>query len=370
MEYDQINESGLAGPEPGSADPLVQKEGTRTPDTGDDESSVSTKADQDVVEEGDEDDEDVVVTWSVALRPRNLYKLVTQEDKLHIHKLLGVAVLTHYIFRLVSLVVRGTMGFEDETQVRLLFWFGLHLLLSWSSFIFHLPPRRNQVKPMIWPELRLHNIVFATRSILDAVLHIVGFGTVAGLRVVLVFVAMVVADVITEYYKKRQLITNTTMRGMPFPKSASKELIDRVNLYYAMSQLFATAGVINISRNWSTDIELAFLTLLAVQVSALLMTLVRKSVLEPAGWHFIYGISLGLSWVLAAVRYTETSSVGLVFIRTVVGMACFYVIRFRWNTNKYLMWACFSLADVFIFQKAYKDYPFLDAPLSFWRTEL
>jgi hypothetical protein len=345
--------------------PIAGGEGLKpapSPVDSGDESSVSTHAENDARgndnHRDEDEDEEEEVTWSVALRPRNMYKLVTTEDRLHIHKLVGVAVLTHYIFRLLSLAFRGTMGFEYETQGRLLFWFGLHLFLSWSSFIFHLPPRRNRVKPMIWPELRLHNIIFATRSILDAVLHIVGLGHVGVLRVALIFITMIAADVVTNHYKKKRLISNTTMRGMPFPKSASKTLIDRVNLYYAMSQLFATSGTLNISRSWRTDVELAFTTLLAVQISALLMTLVRKSVLEPAGWHFIYGISLGLSWVLAGWRYSETSPVWLIFLRTVVGVLCFYVVRFRMDFNKYLLWTCFALVDTLIFAKGYVDFPY------------
>ena len=43
------------------------------------------------------------ITWSVALRPRNLYKLITHEDFFHLHKLVGVIALTHYLFRLGSL---------------------------------------------------------------------------------------------------------------------------------------------------------------------------------------------------------------------------------------------------------------------------
>jgi len=319
------------------------------------ESSISTRTE-------DEDDEEVVISWSVALRPRNLYKLVTHEDRFNIHKLLGVAVLTHFIFRLVSLVVRGTMGFEYESQTRLICWFGLHLLLSWSSFIFHLPARRNQVKPMIWPELRLHNIVFASRSVLDALCHIVGIGHLAFPRVFLAFAAMILADLVSNHYRKLELITNTTMRGMPCPKTASKSFIDRVNLYYGMSQLFATAGVLNISRNWKTDVELAFLTIFGVQISALLMTLVRKSALEPAGFHFFYGVALGFSWLLACWRYSETSSALNVFLRTVVGGYGLYYVRFHLNTNKYLMWTLFAVVDTFVFAKGYLDYPY-DIPI-------
>jgi hypothetical protein len=295
---------------------------------------------------GEEEDE---TTWSIALHPRNLFKLVTSEDGYHIHKLLGVIVLTHYIYRFVSILVTGTMGFEHHPTWKILLFFGLHALLSWSSLIFHLPQRRNRHKPMIWPELRLHNIVFASRSIADAVINTV-FEDVM-IRRALGFsaavITMFVADIITEHYRRLELISkqDSTMRKMPWPKDAPESLITHVNTYYALSQIFATAGVINISRKWTTDVELALTTLFAIQLSALLMTLVRKSILGSYAWHFWYQISLGLSWVLLVYRYSERSPFYFVMLRTGVGCFIAYHLRFRFNTNKYLMWTAFALCD-------------------------
>jgi hypothetical protein len=189
-------------------------------------------------------------------------------------------------------------------------------------------------------------------------IHIIGFGEYCLPRVALAFIAMIAADKVTNHYKKLELITNTTMRGMPMPVSASKTFIDRTNVYYAISQLFATAGVLNISQRWETDVELAFLTLFAIQISALLMTLVRKSILEPAGWHLFYGISLGLSWVLACTRYAETSSVPSVAIRTLFTAIVFYNLRFRLNMNKYFMWTVFTAINVCFLEKGYSNYPY------------
>ena len=296
-------------------------------------------------------------SWSIALRPRNLYKLVTQEDAFHFHKLVGVFVLVHYIYRFVSLLLTGSMGFEKHSKEKLLFFFFMHLVLSWSSFIFHLPPRRNADKPMIWPELRLHNIIFATRSILDAVIHILGLGHIAPLRVAIGFATMIAADLVSNHYRKLELIDSTTMRGMPYPNLASAEHYMKV--YYGISQLFATAGVFCIAKKWTTDVELAFSTLFAIQLSALLMTLVRKSILEPAGWHFFYALSLGISWVLAFLRYSEFAPFSTVFVRMFAKGMVAYVIRFRLDVNKYLLWTAFVLfMNLIVVEVGYDDYPF------------
>ena len=307
---------------------------------------------------GSLNEEEEEITWSIALRPRNLYKLFTKEDKLHIHKLIGVFVLVHYIFRFSSLLLTGTMGFEKDSKKKLVFFFLVHLILSWSSLLFHLPPRRNMNKPMIWPELRLHNIIFATRSILDALMHVLGFGSYKILRIIIAFVTMFAADIVSNYYRRRELINSTTMRGMPFPKSASQAFINRINSYYALSQIFATVGVLNISQTWRADVELAFTTLFAIQISALLMTLVRKSILEPAGWHFIYAISLGLSWILAAYHYSGTSSFTITMTRFLVGGIIAAYLRFYLNGNKYVMWLLFCIVNYNFLEKAYFDYPF------------
>jgi hypothetical protein len=331
----------------------------------DDSGSVSTS--EDVSSNGENaatTAEDEETTWSIALQPKNLYKLVTMEDKNQIHKLLGVVSLVHYIFRFVSLLLTGSMGFEHHSTEKILFFFGIHALLSWSSLIFHLPSRKNRVKPMIWPELRLHNIVFASRSIADAVINTV-FVDVQVRRVLgfaAAVIAMFAADRISDHFRRLELITkqDSTMRSMPWPKDASPSLISNVNTYYALSQLFATAGVINISRKWTTDVELALTTLFAIQLSALLMTLVRKSILGSYAWHFWYQVSLGLSWVLLVYRYSASSPVHFVMMRTAIGCFIAYHLRFRFNANKYWMWTFFALADSLVLDAIrHVDFPAL-----------
>ena len=317
--------------------------------TGDGDNPTNSSLIQEELTSETQDDEEM--TWSIALQPRNLFKLVTMEDRFHLHKLLGVVSLTHYIFRFASIILTGTMGFEYHSTPKILFFFAVHALLSWSSLIFHLPPRKNRVKPMIWPELRLHNIVFATRSIVDAVVNTV-FEDVY-IRRTLCFiaavVAMIAADRVSDHFRKLELITkqDSTMRSMPWPQDASPSFISKVNTYYALSQIFATAGVINSSRKWTTDVELALTTLFAIQLSALLMTLVRKSILGSFAWHFWYQISLGLSWVLLLYRYSERSPLVFVAMRTGIACVVAYFLRFKFNTNKYIMWTCFAIADGF-----------------------
>lgn len=76
----------------------------------------------------------------------NGHKLVTKEDGnfFHIHKILGILSLSHYAYR-VSLLVRfGSMQF-DESYFTLGCIF-LHMLLSGTSFFFHISNVRNPGK--------------------------------------------------------------------------------------------------------------------------------------------------------------------------------------------------------------------------------
>lgn len=305
--------------------------------------------------EAEESEKHEEMSWSFALRPRNLYKLFTHEDPLNLHKLIGVFCLVHYLYRLGALALTGSMRFEKDSQPKLVFLFLVHLLLSWSSFVFPLPQKRNQSKPMIWPELRWHNVVFATRSILDALLHILGLGHYCLARVALAMAAMVAADYVSSFYANQ----STTMRGMPFPASAGKRFVSGVNLFYALSQIYATKGVINITYTWTLDVELAFLTLFAIQVSALLMTLVRKSVMEPAGWHLVYGLSLFLSWVLIYVRYANRVAWGGGINWTIAEAIIFALGRFVFRLNKFVIWGVFSTWYILNLERyAYVDWPF------------
>lgn len=320
----------------------------------------------------DEGEDDYNKSWKITLVARNFFKLKTKEDFNHLHKILGIACFAHYIYRFLSLLLTGSMGFERNPRVVMLGFIALHAALSWSSFIFRIPTRRIKSKPMIWPELRLHNCVFATRSLLDMAIHAMGWGMVgygAG-RPLVAFLAMFAADAVTDHYKRLALLEggDSTMRGMPWPPGARPELISLANAYYAMSQLFATAGVINISRSWRTDVELAFATLFAIQISALLLTLVRKSIMQPFGWHFWYAASLALSWVLATVRYAESAGYASVMARTAVGVPLLYALRFKLDMNKYLLWTLFTLLDGLALRSStartssgygYEDHPFV-----------
>lgn len=254
--------------------------------------------------------------------------LITYQDGKfgHLHKMLGGVALIHYIGRFLEFATFGRIAF-----VRADFMFVVvHFLLSWSSFIFHLPAIRSVHAPMIWPEFRAHSVLFATRSLVAMTMSMWDVST-PWTRYVNVMTTMVLADLATKYYK----ITVTTMRDMPFPDWVSQRTRDRANLYYSVSQVLATSGLL-----FSPSMERAFLILFPIQLAAFLMTLVRKKIIGPLSWHAVYAASLGLNYAHGGLA---RDSLPPVFY---LGTLLFCLLRFRYRWNKYLLWGVIGLTQI------------------------
>lgn len=146
----------------------------------------------------------------------------------------------------------------------------MHFALSISSMIFKIPEQRIRSSPMIYPEFRLHSIVFASRSLLIMTLLFFArkFDIVLlhNFRGVVVLLTMVLADIVTNSFKDQ----GKTMRGMPFPEYVSQPMRNWINTFYSTSQIFATAQMI-----FCIGLDEAFLVLFPIQIAAFLMTCVR-----------------------------------------------------------------------------------------------
>lgn len=109
-------------------------------------------------------------------------KLITPHDPYHIHKILGVLLLVHYIYRFALLIQYGDAfpflhNHHEHEQHHRLYAVGgvaLHGLLSWSALLLPLPAKRNFTSPIIWPEFRLHSIAFATRHVVTTIMALLG----------------------------------------------------------------------------------------------------------------------------------------------------------------------------------------------------
>lgn len=253
--------------------------------------------------------------------------LITHHDGKygHIHKTLGILSLGHFIHRFGEFAIYRAMTFNQTAWI----FIAIHALLSWSSLIFYLTSFRSASAPMIWPEFRAHSILFASRSLAAMSLTLSGLSTPLT-RYANVIGTIVLADLATKHYQA----TNTTMRDMPFPDWVSQRSRNRLNLYYSISQVLATAGLL-----FSPSMERALFILFPIQIAAFLMTLVRKRMLSPLGWHVLYASALGLNYIHGALAQ---DSLPLVFY---IASLIFCVLRFRFRVNKYLLWGLLGFAQ-------------------------
>ena len=199
---------------------------------------------------------------------------------------------------------------------------GMHGLLSVSSLIFHIPKKRHAKLPMIYPEFRLHSIVFGLRSVVCCFIDYYGGEYKLHYKVGVCFGTMIIADVITKHYAEPG---DTTMRSMPYAYNISKEDISIITMFFSNQQVGATMFML-------CNIDSAFSPLFAIQLSAFLMTLVRKDIIKPNTLHLLYSLSLMIS---IFVLYTFNLSQ---FINLLIGIKLFRLLRFKFQMNKYLAW--------------------------------
>jgi len=264
----------------------------------------------------------------------NIFKLSTNEDMhyLHMHKILGSACLLHYTYRTWMLIAYKSMKFDTT-------WFTpamiiLHMSLNATSFIFKISNTRIRSAPMIYPEARLHSLIFAFRSLLCMVLMWIARRNEIVFplyfRSLLVLLAMYFADKVTSSYKDQ----GTTMRAMPMPAYVTPYYSDMLNKFYAICQIFATSQII-----FSYNMDGVFAIIFPIQISMFLMTLVRKSIISSAAWHYYYSLSLMTNFFLNIhtkmynpIPWTGGYVVACTFFVTVVRF------QFPW-ISKYLLWS-------------------------------
>ena len=220
------------------------------------------------------------------MKPENLHKLITKEDPDHIHKTLGLVSLGNFVYRYFALIAYGSMYLNNTISMMLL---GVHTLLSLTSLRFHISRFRNPSQPMIYPEFRMHSILFALRSTVCC--YMANYEFSITYKIAVCFATMGLADLATYIYETKALgnetktASNTTMRGMPFDPSITAKQQQGIIRFQSAMQISATIFMLG-------NADTAFTPLFAIQLAAFLMTLVRKNIIDANMWHFIYNITL------------------------------------------------------------------------------
>ena len=251
------------------------------------------------------------------MNPGNLYKLSTREDPWHLHKSLGLFCFLHFAYRYTLLASTGSMQLQTPFGLAAIL---LHGVLSLSSLIFHIPKDRNPVAPMIYPEFRLHSIVFTLRSVLCCLTYALGLPE--EVRIGLCFLTMIAADAVTARFRSET--NGKTISNMPF--DSSLQGTEALAHMYSRLQIGATLFMLG-------GIDGAFAPLLAIQLAAFFMTLVRKGILTSTAWHVGYTMTL---WINVLLYIRSFSAPFLVIHLALYNV--YTMVLFPLRTSKYINW--------------------------------
>lgn len=291
-----------------------------------------------------------------------VYKLNTHEDTFYIHKTVGMIVLSNYLYRFYLLNTQYDMNLHNLHSMILLVF---HSLLSFSSLFFKLSNVRNRKIPIIYPEFRIHNIVFALRSVLccfsfylmETTNHMMPILCNMGVCLL----TMKVADETTKYFhtvgkhdprsnnsifQPSTTPLNTTMRNMPYDTKLSLQKIENLKKVYSYMQIYATYYMLG-------NINSAFIPMFAIQISSFLMTLVKKGIIPPMLWHPLYFASLLIN-ILAFFTLTP-----VFIIKLNIASFGFSYWRMKYGYNKYIGWLivfAFHLGCSILFENPVYNY--------------
>ena len=279
-----------------------------------------------------------------------LQPLFTNHDKYHIHKILGFACLFNYLLRIYWLILYGSMfiyaGYRSSIAIPI-----IHLTLSLSSFIFHVPRVRLNSKIIIWKELQLHNIVFTSRSCIIMIYSLIFMKNDIKPdryylyhlgKFVIIIMHHILADYITLKYNVNDKTTTRDINWENIPCNI-KKIIKR---YYAICQILAINALIltDNDNSGSGIIESAFLIMFPIQLSTFLMTLVRKSIISNISWHIFYALSL-LSPFLITINANVKNELQ---VADIFLPALYVIFRLQYDMNKYYLMSHIFILKIYI----------------------
>ena len=263
-------------------------------------------------------------------------QLITKEDPAFIHKALGISCLCSFVWRYMH-IGSSDMGFisHPEYTVPTLL---LHFMLTASAFIFKIPNKRIKDGTRIWPEYRMHAMVFLCRSL--AVIGRYWYETKYELprnydyNFAVVILTMAAADLCSASVEEKY--RSNSVRDVDTPPV--------VKFFFSSIQFLATSAYLMGLKRYSFP----FLTVMVVQLTPFLATLRRKHLIGRDIGSFLYGVYLVNGYVVSQY-FTPVASVNMLRITNGFGIvaATWRLMplpsKFRFLQNKYLIWTTLGL---------------------------
>lgn len=283
-------------------------------------------------------DDDAVKKMQLPKEKSFFQKLFThkEEEKFiipHIHKILGLSCLGSFVYRFAHLGrADGNFGPHFGT----LFFVLHHWLLNASSFIFKLPKQRIQDGGYrIWPEYRIHALVFASRNLAFILLRAYeqhhGIGVLSKnclwhMDILIVLATCALADLGSMSQGKYR---SSTIRGASFSDPYEQWFASEMQIYLTS---FCLVGY----RRYTVHL----VALCVIQCNSFLMTLRRKNVASHHVLVGCYSIMLLIAFVAISLddQYTFRTGVAGTFggLAIILRMGPLHV-------NKYVLWSGLGL---------------------------
>ena len=248
---------------------------------------------------------------------------------MHVHKLLGLACLGHFLFRFAKFPGAFDLGFGITPPGTVAAWLCVHTLLSCSSLIFKLPSRRIKEGSRIWPEYRLHSIVFAVRSLLCMLLVLLERKLQCGphyeVNALIVIGTMAAADAASRSVGDASRSSTIQDLAAPAP----------LRFFFSAMQFHATTGCLIGLRTLSTQ----FVYLFIIQCTAFAMTLRRKNLVGHTPFVFAYFAALLFGFAVATADALSHDAFAMV---NTIGNAA-ALARLGLRVDKYKLWVAVAL---------------------------
>jgi hypothetical protein len=260
-----------------------------------------------------------------------------KEDRMYHHKILGFSALASYAYRFSQMGQRDG-NFHD---IMALIFVAHHASLNLSSFVFDIPQRRIRGGFRIWPEYRIHSMVFAFRNLAcilrlwmllntpkdtqGAIHSILNDGLV---NWAIVITTCAAADYGSSLSKEFQ---SNTVRGTDY--------FDPYANWFASEMQFQLTAVCLSGgyQRYSLHIVGAFI----IQFNSFLMTLRRKNVFSHLTLTTTYGIML-LAALLIGTYEDNFTNDHVTQVATFANMGV--ILRMGLGVDKYLVWTILAVS--------------------------
>ncbi len=261
--------------------------------------------------------------------------LITHHDPYHIHAILGLIVLLSFLTRIINIIIFGTAFPDSESKIFSCCCILSHGILPLSSLFLPIPAKRNFSSPMIWPEFRLHSIIFGLRHVIATLMEITdSWPKLLWLNILcktcLVISVVLLAKLISKLYGDTDL---RTTNSMPYPSSISEEKQKGVKYNYRIAQFYATVYSV------LGDATCAFIPLLGIQSAPFLMTLVRKNIISAIWYHRIYSLTLYVPYIILIIRIIHQSqpTIAILFVGALVPLVM-EPLRVKLSLSPLIVW--------------------------------